>query len=213
MPNPELLCRAVAGIDSSIHTVDEFQLATDIKSRSVARSLLEFLAKAEVAELSGSTVSFSSSGRIKAAILCIKYGCDVREASVRLNWKDFEQLASEALRAFGYHTMTNVRLTKPRMEIDVVGILSSLALVVDCKHWNHSNRSSVASYARKQAARAYRFINYDKRAKRAVPVILTLQAESIKFVDMMPIVPVAQLHSFLQDMQAYLPEICVIGRS
>ncbi|HKU50591.1 MAG TPA: hypothetical protein VJP79_11615 [Nitrososphaera sp.] len=213
MPNPELLVRALAAIDPSVTSLDEFRAYSSIQSRSVAAGMLEYLAAAGIGRMSGGrSISFSAADRIAAAMLCIRNGCDIREVSTRISWRDFEQLASEALKSFGYHTRTNVLFVKPRMEIDVVGVRSFLALAIDCKHWKRSNRSSISQYSRKQAARTGRLVQTDPLVRQAIPLILTLHAESVKFVDRIPIVPVAQFRSFLEDMQAYLPEICIVGR-
>jgi hypothetical protein len=98
------------------------------------------------------------------------------------------------------------------MEIDVVGILSRLAIAVDCKHWRHTNRSSILESSRKQAARASRLVEGESRIRQVVPVILTLNSESVKFADGIPIVPIVQFRLFLQDLDAFLPEIRVISR-
>lgn len=212
MPTPDLLCRALDGISVSVGSAEEFQLAAGIQSKSVARGLLEMFAKSGIGTIASGSVSFSSGDRIAGALLCVNHGCDIDSVSSRLSWRDFEQLASAALSSAGYRTRTNVRYVKPRMEIDVVGVMGSFALVMDCKHWMRTNRSSVAEYCKKQAARTDRFVNAERRVKKAVPVILTLHAESVKFVDGIPVVPIAQLHSFLQEIQAYLQEMRVICR-
>lgn len=213
MPQPDLLSKAVAGIDVSILCVEDFQLASGIQSKSVALSTLEFLEGLGIGKLSGSSLSFAAADRLKAATLCLERGCDIGMISSHLSWKDFEQLASEALKSFGYQTKTNVRFVKPRMEIDVVGVMNSLALVIDCKHWTHTNRSMISEYSRRQAVRTDRFVNSDRRIRQGVPIILTLQAEAVKFVERIPVVPIVQFRSFLQEMQAYLPEIHVVHRS
>jgi hypothetical protein len=149
---------------------------------------------------------------MKAALLCIEQGCDIRDVSAAISWKDFEQLASVALKSFGYQTKTNVRFVRPKMEIDVVGILFSLALAIDCKHWRHTNSSSISRFSRKQVARAARLADSEHHI-RVVPLILTLQAESVKFVDKVPVVPIAQFRSFLADVHGHLQEMVVIDRT
>lgn len=179
----------------------------------MARSVVDFFAAAGIGRHSGTGISFSHADRMKAAMTCMQRGSDVHELSERISWKDFEQLAFESLKSFGYQTRTNVRFVKPRMEIDVVGIMSQLALAVDCKHWRHTNRSSILESSRKQAARASRLIERKSNIRKVIPIILTLNSESVKFVDRIPIVPIVQFSSFLQDMHAYLPEIHVISRA
>src|SRR6185503_16047901 len=99
---------------------------------------------------------------------------------------------------------TNVRLTKPRMEIDVVGISAGFAIAVDCKHWNRNNRSSIAAFSEKQAARAERLLKHDARISQVVPVIMTLHAESVRFVGGITVVPVHKLKSFVIDVKGFL---------
>jgi hypothetical protein len=210
---PDLLCRALEGISVSVNSQKEFQQAAGILSRSVAREVLDFLEKAGVGTFSCDSISFTSSDRLAAAILCLNCGCDIDAVSSRISWRDFEQLASTALKSAGYQTRTNVRFVKPRMEIDVVGVMSSLALVIDCKHWARTNRSAVTEHCVKQVARTDRLVKTEMRVNQAVPLILTLHAESIKFVEGVPIVPIAQLRSFLQEMQAHLQEIRIVCRS
>jgi hypothetical protein len=213
MPHPDLLCRAIAAVDPSVSSLDEFQAISGIQTRSVARSVVEFLAGSGIGVISRSIVSFSGTDRMRAAMLCIQHGCDIQRVSAQISWKDFERLASEALNSYGYRTRTNVRFVKPRMEIDVVAEHSSLALAIDCKHWKHTNASSISEYSRKQAARAHRLVEKESRITRAIPLILTLHAESVRFVDRIPVVPIAQFRSFLEEVQAYVAEIRVMTRA
>ena len=142
-------------------------------------------------------------------MLALRMGCDIERVSGRLSWKDFEKLASEVLASCGYRTQTNVHLTKPRMEIDVVGISSGLAIVVDCKHWKTSTTSSLTSFSIKQSARAMRLPKWDTTVRCAVPVLMTLHGESVKFANRIPIVPVHKFRSFVIDVKGFLPEVYV----
>jgi Holliday junction resolvase-like predicted endonuclease len=67
-----------------------------------------------------------------------------------LTWRDFEVLTLEMLHTFGYRTEMNVRFTKPRCEIDVIGIDSTRVLIIDCKYWKGSDISLISTYAKKQ---------------------------------------------------------------
>jgi hypothetical protein len=99
------------------------------------------------------------------------------------------------------------------MEIDVLGISSGMAVIVDCKHWKRSNASLISVFSKKQEMRAIRLVNEDQRIMQAVPVILTLNAELVRFVGGIPIVPVIQFKSFLMELQSHLSEIRVIKKS
>lgn len=210
--NPDLLCRALAGIEPET-SVDRFGKVSGIASRPMARGVLEFLVENNIGGFCKGAVTFSGAARLEAASLALRMGCDVEQVSKHLSWKDFEKLASEVLASFGYSTRTNVRLTKPRMEIDVVGVNNSgFALVVDCKHWKRNNLSSISVHSRRQAARAERLVRRDpQRISQAVPAILTLHAESVRFVAGIPVVPISQFRSFVMDVQGHLPEIYVVA--
>jgi hypothetical protein len=208
--HPELLAQALAAIEPET-TLAKFHAASGIASRSVAKSILDFLLSNGIGSISKQTVTFRDSDRLKVAALALQMGCDVEQISIQLSWQDFEKLASQVLMSFDYKTQTNVRFTKPRMEIDVVGVNSGFAIVVDCKHWKRNNLSSISSYSRKQATRAERLIQCDKKISQAVPVILTLHAESVRFVNGIPIVPIFRFKSFVMDVKGFLPEICVIA--
>ena len=172
--------------------------------------MLDYLEANNIGSVSKSLVKFSQADRISAALLALQMRCDIEQVSRCLSWKDFEMLASEILQSFGYRTRTNIWFVKPRMEIDVVGTdLDGFTIAVDCKHWKRSNLSSISKYSQKQAARAQRLIKYDKTISQVVPVMLTLHAESVRFVGGVPLVPIQRFRSFIIDVKGFLPEIYV----
>lgn len=213
MSNPNLLSRSLVAIDPSVSSVPDFQALSGISSRTVAKSILKFFAASGVGRLRSGRIAFSSADRLKAAMVCMRSGCDIRDVSAGLSWKDFELFASEILKSFGFRTSTNVRFVRPRMEIDVVGTRSSLALVVDCKHWSYNNSSAIAEYSRKQAARAARIVKEQVQVGLAVPLLVTLYSESVRFVDGIPVVPIAQFQSFVSEIESYLSQVCAIAKS
>ena len=207
--HPELLAKSVAAIEPKT-TLDQFQAMSGISSRVVARNVLKYLHSNGIGIFSKSEITFANSDRLRVAALAIQSGCDIEQISRYLSWKDFEKLTSKVLLSLGYQTKTNIILTKPRIEIDVIGINSGLAIVVDCKHWKRSNLSSISNYSHKQAARAERLLEYDKKVTEAIPVMLTLHSESVQFINRIPIVPISQFKLFVMDIKEFLSEICVI---
>ena len=207
----DLLVKALAAIEPErVITIDSFQEACGISSMSVAKSVLDYLEVNNIGSVSKNTVKFSGSDRIRAGVLALQMRRDIEQVSIYLSWKDFEKLASELLRSFGYHTRTNVRFAKPRMEIDVVGTSSDgFTIAVDCKHWKRISLSSLSNFSQKQAARADRLIKYDKRISQVVPVMLTLHAESVRFIGAVPLVPIHKFRSFIMDVKSFLPEMYV----
>ena len=206
--HPDLLVKALAAVEPKT-TLEKFCAVSGIASRSVAKSLLDFLASNNVGTISRNEIEFTGSDRLYAAMLALQKGCDIEQVSQHLSWKDFEKLASEILMSFGYRTRTNVQLTKPRMEIDVVGVSSAFAIAVDCKHWRRSSLSTMSGFSRKQAVRAERLLKGDRRITMAVPVIMTLHAESVKVAGGVPVVPVYKFKTFVMDVKGFLPEIYV----
>jgi len=207
----DLLVKVLAAIEpEKIMSLDSFQEACGITSRSVAKTVLDYLEDHNIGSVSKNLVKFSGADRISAAVLALQMRCDVEQVSRHLSWKDFEKLASELLASFGYSTRTNVWFVKPRMEIDVVGTGSDgFTIAVDCKHWKRSNLSSISKFSQKQAARAERLIKYDKTICQVVPVMLTMHAESVRFVGGVPLVPVHRFRSFIMEVKGFLPEIYV----
>lgn len=205
----DLLARALAAIEPET-TLEEFQAASGIAGKSVARGVISFLASNGVGSVSKGSIRFSETDRLQVAAIALQLGCDIEQVSEHISWKDFEKLASQVLSSLGYRTQTNVRLTKPRMEIDVVGVSSGFAIAVDCKHGGRSNPSSIAAFAKKQAARSERLLQRDK-ISQAVPVIMTLHAGTTSFVAGVPVVPVHKFKSFVMDVKGFLPEIYVAG--
>jgi hypothetical protein len=211
--HPDLLVKVLAAIEpETIITLDEFQAASGISSSSVAKSMIDFLAANNIGSISKSRIKFSGSDRLYAAVVALQMSCDIEQISRYLSWKDFEKLASEVLRSFGYRTRTNVRLVKPRMEIDLVGTSADgFTIAVDCKHWKRNNLSSITSFSQKQVARSERLLKYDKTISQVVPVMLTLHAESVMFVGRVPLVPIHRFRSFIIDVKGFLPEIYVVA--
>lgn len=210
-----LLIKVIAAIEpEKVITLDDFQNASGITSNSVAKNMLNYLQANQIGYTFQDTISFSASDKIYTALLAIHLGADIEQVSTYLSWRDFERLTSELLTTFGYRTRTNVRLVKPRMEVDVVGTASDgFTLAIDCKHWKRNNLSSISIYCEKQASRAKRLIENDKRIAQVVPVVLTLHAESVRFINAVPLVPIVKFRSFLTDVKGFLPKMYAVSAS
>jgi hypothetical protein len=209
--HPELLVKALAAMHGSA-TLEEFHAASGITSRSVAKGVLDFVLAQQIGSVRKGIVEFSGRDRLELAAIALGTGCDMEQVSQHLSWKDFESLASEVLSSLGYSTQTNVRFTKPRMEIDVVGVDSDFALALDCKHWKRNNLSSISSFCAKQATRTQELLKRELSISRAVPAVMTLHAERVRFAAGVPIIPVLQLRSFVMDVKGFLDQVLVIER-
>jgi hypothetical protein len=149
---------------------------------------------------------FDESDKLKAAIMLIENGYLLDEIAVVLNWKDFEGLTAEILESKNFAVIKNLILTKPRMEIDVVGIRLGIAMLIDCKHWKRYSSSTLTEAVRKQVARTKHYISKTPGAM-AVPVIVTLYQDKIDFIDRVPIVPIFQFSSFVDEFYGNLEEM------
>ncbi|MDQ3847337.1 MAG: restriction endonuclease [Thermoproteota archaeon] len=204
-----MLLKVLAGVQpEKVMTTPNFQQACGISSSTVARSVLDYLVSNGIGSFSNNTIKFSASDKMLTAILAIQMRADIEQVSSYLSWREFEKLASELLKSFGYSTRTNLIFGKPRIEIDVIGTsYDGFTIVVDCKHWKRNNLSSISNFCQKQAARASRLIEYDKSVSQVLPVVVTLHAEAIGFVDTVPLVPIHRFRSFLMDIRGYMPRV------
>jgi hypothetical protein len=212
--HPALLARAIPAISPEV-TLERFQVKTGLISKNTARSVLEYLVKRGIGQTSRHSYLFSKADRMKVALLALQTGNDIEAISRYLSWQDFEAFASDLLNLEGYVTERDLRFSRPiRMQIDVVGVdhNSQLAIVADCKHWKRNNLSSISSYARRQADRTYKLLVHKRKISHAVPIILTLHAMDIRFIDGIPLVPVAKFSSFIREVPLFLSEIKVISR-
>ena len=206
--HPELLAKAVSGITCRDTTnINQFMVDSAICH---AKQVLHYM-RIRGGYMSKGKITFFPSDRLKTALMALQIGCDMERASAGLTWRDFEALAVEVLHRFGYTTQTNVRLRKPRCEIDVIGIDSTRAIVIDCKHWKRSNVSSIASYAKKQLERTELLLQKQTNTiTSAIPILVTLHYERVKFINKIPIIPINLLNSFLTEFDLNSPTIQII---
>jgi Holliday junction resolvase-like predicted endonuclease len=211
--HPELVARAISGIISPRTSIDEFMVNSMIFSKSVARDVLHYLYLRGIGSTSNGIIMFFPSDRLKTALIALQDGCDIERVSNVLTWRDFEALTVEVLKRFGYKTHLNVRFKKPRCEIDVIGIDSMHAIVIDCKHWNRSDISSISKYAKKQLKRTQHLLQSKTTTiASAMPVLLTLHSERVKFANKVPVIPINVLASFLCEFDWNCQEIHVVSK-
>jgi hypothetical protein len=149
---------------------------------------------------------FEESDKLKAAIELLKNGIPMDEISAALHWKNFEGLVAEILRSKDFAVMKNLILTKPRMEIDVVGIRLGIAMLIDCKHWKRHSSSALSSAVKKQIDRTKQYVAKTQGAI-AVPVIVTLYQDKMNLINSVPIVPIFQFSSFVDEFYGNLDKI------
>jgi len=149
--------------------------------------------------------------KLKTALSAIKSGAPIEEASRDVDWKDFEGLVAEILESKNFEVIRNFRMRKPTMEIDVVGIHLGAAVLIDCKHWKRMTNSALEKIVLRQIDRVKHYVaNTDEVV--AAPVIVTLYQEETKFVSKVPIVPIIQFSSFIDEFYGNLEEIRTIEK-
>ena len=145
MINPNLMMKCMrAIIPGEISDID-FSSVANI-DRITAKEIISSLVKNGIGTWNDQLVTFSEGDKLKAAFLAITKGSPIEEISEYLNWKDFEALVSKILDENDFQVEQNVILTKPRMEIDVIGIKLNVAILIDCKHWKRMSNSASVSY-------------------------------------------------------------------
>ena len=149
--------------------------------------------------------------KLKTALSAIKSGAPIEEASRDVDWKDFEGLVAEILESKNFEVIRNFRMRKPTMEIDVVGIHLDVAVLIDCKHWKRMTNSALEKIVLRQIDRVKHYVASTNEVV-AAPVIVTLYQEETKFVRKVPIVPIIQFSSFIDEFYGNLEEIRTIEK-
>jgi len=149
--------------------------------------------------------------RLKTAIFAIKNGVPIEEASHDIGWKDFEGLVAEILEAKNFEVIRNFRMRKPTMEIDVVGMHLGVAVLIDCKQWIRLTNSDLENIVLRQIDRVKHYVASTDGVV-AAPVIVTLYQEETRFVNRVPIDPIMQFSSFIDEFYGNLEEIKTIEK-
>lgn len=174
-----------------------------------SEQILDELIKNNIGKKEESTYHFEDGDKLKLAISLLEKGFPIDEVSISLNWKDFEGLTAAILTSKNFAVLKNMILTKPRMEIDVIGIRLGIAILIDCKHWKRYSASSLSTAVQKQIERTKHYVAKTPGAV-AVPVIVTLFQDKIDFIESVPIVPIFQFSSFIDEFYGNLDQMKTI---
>ncbi len=199
------MLNTLSGIIPGGISVQDFSVITktDVKE---SKKILEIFFKKGIGSRQVGKYYFEDGDKLKTAIMLIKSGLPLDEVVIALNWKDFEGLTAEILEAKNFAIIKNLILTKPRMEIDVIGIRLGIAMLIDCKHWKRYSTSALSEAVKNQIERTKHYISKTSGAI-AVPVIVTLYQDKIDFIDRVPIVPIFQFSSFVDEFYGNLQEM------
>ena len=202
--------QAISGVIPGGISTKDFAaiLSTD---KNTAEKILDMLTQNGIGQTIGNLVNFEDGDKLKTALFAINNGVPIEEVSRYIDWKDFEGLVAEILDSKHFDVLRNFRLTKPTMEIDVVGVRLGIALIIDCKHWKRLSHSALETIVVKQVERVKHYISNAKDVI-AAPVIVTLNQEETSFISKVPIVPILQLSSFIDEFYGSMEEIKTIEK-
>ena len=206
----KLIIRGIRAIIPGGVSEHDFSVASEMDEFS-AKELLQIFLQNGIGVLDENIVEFQNSDRIKASIFAIRNGATIEDVSEFLSWQNFEGLVSRVLDENGFNVQKNLILTKPRMEIDVVGVKLGISILIDCKHWKRMTQSALNDIVNKQVERVKRYVEKTESTS-AIPVIVTLHQEKVNFVNKVPIVPVMQLSSFLDEFYGNLDKMKTIEK-
>lgn len=191
-------------------TLDSFQKLCEITSKATTMEVVDYLVDQGIGQLSDGSVVFSSKDKLETILLAMNKGCDPERLSKKIQWKDFELFTSQLIESAGYSFERNVVLTKPRIQIDVIGFYQKTALLIDCKHWMKIHGFNIAKFSSNQIRRAEIFLEKRKDIESAIPIIVTLYEYNCNFFDRVPIVPISKFKEFLQNFPFYLDRLHLI---
>ena len=202
------LTKGITGIIPGGISVIDFAIVAEVDQIS-AKEILNVLIANKIGSFEGEIINFNQGDKLKAALFAIEQGAPIEEISTHLNWRDFEGIVAEILQSKDFSIIKNLVLKKPRMEIDVIGVNHGIALLIDCKHWKRLSQSSLIEIVKKQVERVKHYVAKTK-GTIAVPAIVTLYQEELSFIDKVPIIPILQFSSFVDEFYGNLDELKTI---
>jgi len=201
----------IQGLDGIIPggvSIADFSIVSKT-DQSTTKKILDELVKNGIGSKDGDLFNFNLGDRLKSALFILEKGATIDEVSEHIDWKDFEGLVAEILESKGFGTIRNMILTKPRIEIDVVGIKIGIAILIDCKHWKRTSTFAIQRAVEKQVMRTKRYVSQTQGAM-AIPAIVTLYEEKVSFINKVPIIPIQKFSSFVDEFYGNLDEVEII---
>ena len=189
-------------------SIEDFSVVTKLNVIDSKTILDEFI-KNNIGKKQDNSYYFEDGDKLKIAVKLLENGSPIDEISIALDWKDFEGLTAAILKSKNFAVIKNLILTKPRMEIDVIGIRLGIAILIDCKHWKRYSVSSLSTVVKKQIERTKHYVKKTPGAN-SVPVIVTLYQDKVDFIQNVPIVPIFQFSSFIDEFYGNLDQMKTI---
>jgi Holliday junction resolvase-like predicted endonuclease len=202
------LTKGITGVIPGGISVIDFAIVAETDHIS-AKEILNVLVANKIGSFEGEIINFNQGDKLRAALFAIEQGAPIEEVSAYLSWRDFEGIVGEILQSKDFKIIKNLVLTKPRMEIDVIGVNHGISLLIDCKHWKRLSQSALRGIVKKQVERVKHYVAKTQDVI-AVPAIVTLYQEEVSFIDKVPIIPILQFSSFVDEFYGNLDELKTI---
>ena len=184
-------------------------------------NILREIHEKEFIEYNNEHIEQTSNQRIKLAIHAINNGTDIERICKVLEWKEFEKFSATAFEKNNFAVKRNFRFkaAQRRWEIDILAYCEPIILCVDCKRWRRGwGNSAISKIAEAQSLRTKLLANNIQFLQRKIelnnweranlfPVILSLFPGSIKIYKKVPVVPILQLQSFIDEFQGHQSEL------
>jgi len=146
----------------------------------------------------------SANPRVIRAMVAMEAGVPPDYVARYLDWKDFEGFCARLMAARGFSVTLDLRLRRPRAQVDILARSSSIALLVDCKHWaRERGQAGLSAVIEKQMARARLVRKAMKDLEPMAVVVLSLAEERPRFLGGAAVVPVRALGDFLDTVLGY----------
>jgi hypothetical protein len=138
------------------------------------------------------------------AILACRLGARLEDVASLLDWREFESFCADLLRTRGFVVSENVRVKRPRAQVDLLARSGLFSLAVDCKHWKKSmGIASLSMVIEAQRRRAKLLRSADPSLSPLASVVLLLSEEEPRFVGGGAVVPVRTLGSFVDGLAGF----------
>ena len=130
---------------------------------------------------------------------------DLAVVSEEVVWQNFERLAAFIFEKNNFRVNVNTVKTyqKTKRQYDVIAWKGNQTFLVECKKWagNRYRLSAIkkAVEQHKERTTFYAAITNED----AIPLLVTLIEEEIRFYEGVPIVPVQKLNSFVNELDRY----------
>ena len=212
--NPKIILKILSYLKGGSFAMQDITEGTGIPYQTILEVLEPFIEQGYMKRKNGNFVS-SEGAIISLAVQAIKDGASFNEVFNIVRWQDFENFIEMILSEYGYKTFRNYRLKKPRIEVDILALRKSYALLIDCKQWHKIlGPSNLSSIVTRQVERAKIILSHDKKLLKGiilVPVIVTLFPSNQKYFNGVPIVSCDVLKSFVSEVDGRLNEFLKVS--